>query len=66
MTVRRLIAIAFVYAFFFEGFTGLAITVGAILTLFVLMQMTAHVSWDETFRAGTTGGTSEDSHASHA
>ena len=45
--------VLFSYAFFFEGFTGLAITVGAILTLFVLMQMTAHVSWDETFRAGT-------------
>jgi inner membrane protein involved in colicin E2 resistance len=41
--------VLFSYAFFFEGFTGLSITVGAILTLFVLMQMTAHVSWDETF-----------------
>jgi Inner membrane protein CreD len=41
--------VLFSYAFFFEGFTGLSITVGAVLTLFVLMQMTAHVSWDETF-----------------
>jgi inner membrane protein involved in colicin E2 resistance len=58
--------VLFSYAFFFEGFTGLAITVGAILTLFVLMQMTAHVSWDETFRAGTMSGPSEDGHASRA
>lgn len=41
----------FSYAFFFEGVTGLAITVGAILTLFVLMQMTARVSWDDVFNA---------------
>jgi hypothetical protein len=53
LTVRRLVAIALIffstYAFFFEGFTGLTITVGAILTLFVLMQMTARVSWDDAF-----------------
>jgi hypothetical protein len=41
--------VLFSYAFFFEGFTGLAITIGAIVTLFVLMQMTAHVSWDAVF-----------------
>jgi NADH:ubiquinone oxidoreductase subunit 6 (subunit J) len=41
--------VLFSYAFFFEGFTGLTITVGAIITLFVLMQMTARVSWDEVF-----------------
>lgn len=51
--------VLFSYAFFFEGFTGLAITVGAIVTLFVLMQMTAHVSWDETFRAGAATRRSE-------
>jgi inner membrane protein involved in colicin E2 resistance len=45
--------VLFSYAFFFEGITGLAITVGAIVTLFVLMQITARVSWDEVF--GGTG-----------
>jgi len=45
--------VLFSYAFFFEGFTGLTITVGAIVTLFVMMQMTARVSWDEVFAAGT-------------
>jgi inner membrane protein CreD len=41
--------VAFSYAFFFEGFTGLSVTIGAILTLFVLMQMTAKVRWAEVF-----------------
>ncbi|MGE4056643.1 MAG: inner membrane CreD family protein [Vicinamibacterales bacterium] len=41
--------VLFSYAFFLEGFTGLTITVGAIITLFVLMQTTARVSWDEVF-----------------
>ena len=37
--------VLFSYAFFFEGFTGLTITVGAVITLFVLMQLTARVDW---------------------
>lgn len=41
--------VLFSYAFFFRGFTGLAITVGAILTLFVLMQITARIRWNEVF-----------------
>jgi len=41
--------VAFSYAFFFKGFTGLAVTIGAILTLFVLMQMTARIRWDDVF-----------------
>ncbi len=45
--------VLFSYAFFFKGFTGLAVTLGAILTLFVLMQMTARVRWNEIF-AGRT------------
>jgi hypothetical protein len=44
--------VLFSYAFFFEGFTGLTITVGAVITLFVLMQMTARVAWDDVFSAG--------------
>jgi Inner membrane protein CreD len=57
--------VLFSYAFFFEGLTGLTITVGAIMTLFVLMQMTAHVSWDDVFAAGARAGvTTEHGHAS--
>ncbi|MFQ5744333.1 MAG: inner membrane CreD family protein, partial [Acidobacteriota bacterium] len=41
--------VLFNYAFFFKGFTGLAITVGAIVTLFVLMQSTAKVDWEHAF-----------------
>jgi inner membrane protein involved in colicin E2 resistance len=41
--------VLFSYAFFFEGFTGLAITTGAILTLFVVMQMTGRIQWTEKF-----------------
>ncbi len=41
--------VAFSYAFFFEGLTGLTVTIGAVLTLFVLMQMTAHVRWADVF-----------------
>jgi inner membrane protein involved in colicin E2 resistance len=37
--------VGFSYAFFFKGFTGLAITIGAIITLFVVMQLTARIDW---------------------
>jgi len=40
--------VLFSAAFFLEGFTGLAITVCCILTLFVAMQATARVNWRET------------------
>jgi len=41
--------VLFSYAFFFEGFTGLTVTIGAILTLFVVMQMTGRIRWEEKF-----------------
>jgi inner membrane protein involved in colicin E2 resistance len=41
--------VLFSSAFFFKGFTGLAITIGAIVTLFVAMQMTASIRWSERF-----------------
>jgi len=41
--------VLFSYAFFFEGFTGLAITIGAILSLFVAMQTTGRIRWAEKF-----------------
>jgi VIT1/CCC1 family predicted Fe2+/Mn2+ transporter len=43
--------VLFSYAFFFKGFTGLAITIGAIVTLFLVMQITAKVNWAEKFRS---------------
>jgi hypothetical protein len=44
--------VLFSYAFFFEGYTGLTVTIGAIATLFVLMQVTARVNWAEVFSGG--------------
>lgn len=45
-----LFLVLFSYAFFFEGYSGLMVTVGAIITLAVLMQMTAKVNWEEVFK----------------
>jgi hypothetical protein len=55
--------VLFSYAFFFQGMTGLAITIGAVLTLFVMMQMTARVSWDDVFAASVRPGGIEAEHA---
>ena len=41
--------VLFSYAFFFNGFTGLAITIGSIVTLFVVMQATGRIRWEEKF-----------------
>ncbi len=45
-----LFLVLFSYAFFFEGYTGLVVTIGAIITLAVLMHVTAKVDWAEVFR----------------
>ena len=49
---QLLFLVLFSYAFFFQGFTGLAITVGSIVTLFVTMQMTARIRWAQAFAPG--------------
>ena len=41
--------VLFSYSFFFEGLTGLTITVGAIVTLALLMTLTARVNWAAKF-----------------
>lgn len=48
-TAQLIYLILFSYAFFFKGFTGLAVTIGSILTLFVVMQMTGRIRWAERF-----------------
>jgi inner membrane protein involved in colicin E2 resistance len=45
--------VGFSLAHFWEGFTGLTVTVLAILTLFALMQLTGRVKWSEVM-AGST------------
>lgn len=41
--------VLFSYAFFFKGYTGLAVTIGAIVTLFLVMQMTGRIKWQDRF-----------------
>jgi inner membrane protein involved in colicin E2 resistance len=49
--------VMFSYAFFLKGFTGLAITIGSVLTLFVVMQVTGKIRWAEKFAAKTPPAT---------
>jgi hypothetical protein len=53
---QSIFLVLFSYAFFFEGYTGLAVTVGAVLTLFVLMQITARVDWGRVFQRSEANG----------
>jgi len=47
--------VMFSYAFFLKGFTGLAITIGSILSLFVVMQVTGRIRWNEKFSVKAPG-----------
>lgn len=46
---QLLYLVGFSLAHFWDGFTGLTITVLGIVTLFALMQMTGRLDWDEVF-----------------
>jgi hypothetical protein len=46
-TAQLVYLVLFSTTFFWDGFTGLAITIGAIVTLFVMMQYTGKVDWDQ-------------------
>ena len=50
--------VLFSYAFFFRGYTGLAVTIGAIVTLFVVMQATGRIKWSELFLRPVGGDSS--------
>lgn len=41
--------VLFSYALFNEGWSGLTITIGAIVTLFVVMQLTGRIRWSDRF-----------------
>jgi Inner membrane protein CreD len=41
--------VVFSYAFFWKGFTGLAITIVSVITLFAVMQFTGRIRWSEKF-----------------
>ncbi len=42
---QLLYLVLFSYSFFWDGFTGLAVTIGAIATLFFVMQITGRSDW---------------------
>ena len=46
--------VLFSFSFFFEGNTGLAITIGAILTLAYFMVRTARIDWSSVFERSAT------------
>ena len=54
-TAQLIYLVLFSYAFFWKGFTGLAITIISIVTLFVVMQATGRVKWSEKFGARSGG-----------
>lgn len=41
--------VLFSYSFFIKGITGLTVAIGSVLTLAILMKVTAHVNWAEVF-----------------
>ena len=41
--------VLFSYSFFLDGLTGLTIAIGSVVTLAVLMRVTAHIDWNEIF-----------------
>ena len=47
--VHLLFLCVFSYAFFFAGYTGLAVTAGAVITLAVVMHVTAGIDWATVF-----------------
>jgi hypothetical protein len=48
MGVSQLVyLVLFSFTFFWQGFTGLAVTIGAIVTLFVIMQFTGRLKWEQ-------------------
>jgi hypothetical protein len=52
--VQLVYLVLFSASFFWKGFTGLAITIGAIFTLFAVMQLTGRLDWTETFARSRT------------
>jgi inner membrane protein involved in colicin E2 resistance len=45
--------VLFSYTFFLEGYTGLAVTILCIITLFIVMQMTGKIDWEKQFGKGS-------------
>jgi inner membrane protein involved in colicin E2 resistance len=51
--------VLFSYSFFIKGITGLTVAIGSVITLGVLMRVTARVDWNEVFtKHGPAGDSS--------
>ncbi len=48
-TAQLIYLVLFSYAFFWKGYTGLAVTIISIITLFAVMQATGRIRWSEKF-----------------
>lgn len=45
--------VLFSYSFFLKGITGLTVAIGSVVTLAILMKVTAHVDWESVFTNNT-------------
>ena len=50
--------VLFSYSFFLKGMTGLTVATGSVLTLAVLMRVTAHIDWNTVFAGSDTASAS--------
>jgi len=48
--IQFIYLIIFSFSFFFDGITGIIVTICAVITLFILMQVTGRINWDEEFK----------------
>jgi hypothetical protein len=46
--------VLFSYSFFLKGMTGLTVTIGSIVTLAMLMRLTAGLDWGQVFHGNKT------------
>ena len=49
--------VLFSYSFFFQGYTGLTVTILCIITLFITMQITGRMDWNDIFSKQASGST---------
>ena len=54
--IQLIYLVLFSWSFFFEGITGMILTVCSVLTLFVLMQLTGRTDWENLFAKESGGG----------
>ncbi|MGI8783191.1 MAG: hypothetical protein ACR2L2_06030 [Acidobacteriota bacterium] len=53
--------VLFSYTFFFEQYTGLAVTILCTVTLFIVMQVTGRMNWETVFKEQGSGARGQGS-----